>query len=178
MMIITCNNCNKNFDVDSGLIPENGRLLQCNSCNYKWFFKKKISNKPVSSAKINKLTEEQEPLNVEIKVSETERTETIKLLDETAKDNPVIEKISINDNTKKKQIKKETLEPKVEKSKNKKGYSMLGLTFVFIVSFIALIIILDTFQNPIAKIIPNIEHLLYNLYETVNDIILFFSDLM
>jgi len=55
---------------------------------------------------------------------------------------------------------------------------MLGLTFVFIVSFIALIIILDTFQNPIAKIIPNIEHLLYNLYETVNDIILFFSDLM
>ena len=39
-MIITCNNCNKKFDVDSSLIPDMGRLLQCASCDHKWFFKK------------------------------------------------------------------------------------------------------------------------------------------
>ena len=38
-MIISCENCNKNFDVDSTLIPENGRLLQCSACDHKWFYK-------------------------------------------------------------------------------------------------------------------------------------------
>ena len=38
-MIISCENCNKNFEVDSALIPENGRLLQCSACNHKWFYK-------------------------------------------------------------------------------------------------------------------------------------------
>ena len=38
-MIITCENCNKNFDVNSALIPENGRLLQCSACDHKWFYK-------------------------------------------------------------------------------------------------------------------------------------------
>ena len=38
-MIICCENCNKNFDVDSALIPDNGRLLQCSACDHKWFYK-------------------------------------------------------------------------------------------------------------------------------------------
>ena len=40
-MIITCDNCQKKFEIDQDLIPENGRLLQCSACNHKWFFKKK-----------------------------------------------------------------------------------------------------------------------------------------
>ena len=47
-MIITCNNCNKKFDLDSNLIPDKGRLLQCASCNHKWFFKKEILENTVS----------------------------------------------------------------------------------------------------------------------------------
>jgi predicted Zn finger-like uncharacterized protein len=47
-MIITCNNCNKKFDLDSNLIPDKGRLLQCASCNYKWFFKKEIPENTAS----------------------------------------------------------------------------------------------------------------------------------
>ena len=54
----------------------------------------------------------------------------------------------------------------------------MGLIIVFIISFIALIIVLDTFQNPISKIIPDIELILYNLYETINDITLFLKDLI
>ena len=61
--------------------------------------------------------------------------------------------------------------------KNKK-FNILNLTIVFIISFIALIIILDTFKSPLEKIFPNIEFLLYNLYETIYDIVLFFKDLI
>ena len=41
-MIIECVNCNKKFNVNSDLIPENGRLIQCGSCNHSWNFKKEI----------------------------------------------------------------------------------------------------------------------------------------
>jgi len=55
-MIITCENCNKNFEVDSALIPENGRLLQCSACDHKWFYKvSKLSDLELSD---NQTTEE------------------------------------------------------------------------------------------------------------------------
>ena len=38
-MIITCPNCNKQFKIDSSLIPNEGRDLQCGSCNNVWFYK-------------------------------------------------------------------------------------------------------------------------------------------
>ena len=53
-MIIACNNCHKKFDIDSNLIPDKGRLLQCNSCDHKWFYKKEIINKPIEPIKIEK----------------------------------------------------------------------------------------------------------------------------
>ena len=44
-MIIDCPICNKKFDIDQDLIPTDGRLLQCGSCNHKWFFKLNINEK-------------------------------------------------------------------------------------------------------------------------------------
>ena len=38
-MIISCTNCSKKFNIDEILIPENGRLLQCSSCNHKWHYR-------------------------------------------------------------------------------------------------------------------------------------------
>ena len=43
-MIITCEQCNKKFEIESILIPEKGRLLQCSSCNHQWFYKKDVSD--------------------------------------------------------------------------------------------------------------------------------------
>ena len=37
-MIISCTSCNKNFEINSDLIPDSGRLLACGSCNHQWFF--------------------------------------------------------------------------------------------------------------------------------------------
>ena len=42
-MIITCEQCLKKFEIESSLIPKNGRLLQCSSCTHKWFYKRDIS---------------------------------------------------------------------------------------------------------------------------------------
>ena len=186
-MIITCNNCDKKFDIDSSIIPKNGRLLQCNGCNHKWFFKKEIIKEPVLPIEINDRAEINEPIDEQLELEEVtkpiakqvepvenENPETIELLDKTVKDNFVIEKISIKNDVDK-IINKNF---KIKRSKNKRNYNILGLTIVFITSFIALIIILDTFQKPISIFIPNIELLLYSLYETINDVVLFFTDLI
>ena len=39
-MIIECINCPKKFEVNSDLIPDDGRTIQCSSCNHIWFYKK------------------------------------------------------------------------------------------------------------------------------------------
>ena len=167
-MIITCINCSKKFEVDASLIPETGRLLQCNACNYKWFFEKEKGNVLVNPTKIIKNTDE---IKLSEKISVSKKIQSfsdIELLDQDIKE----------DFTTKKKIDK-SIDKSIKKvpSKNKNSYNLLGLTVVFIITFIALIIILDTFQEPLSKIFPNIEIILYNLYETINDIRLFLNDL-
>ena len=44
-MIISCEECNKKFEIDEKLIPSEGRTLQCGSCEHKWFFIKKTKIK-------------------------------------------------------------------------------------------------------------------------------------
>ena len=41
-MIISCPECGKKFEIDASLIPQSGRLLQCGSCENKWFYKKQV----------------------------------------------------------------------------------------------------------------------------------------
>jgi len=145
-MIIDCNNCNKKFELDADLIPKKGRLLECSSCNHKWFFKHE----------------------------DLELFDSRKIIDNKPSDL----KKSININNKKKNSRKKTNEiTPIKKDKNVKKNNFLYMILVFIVSFIALIILIDTFKRPISIIIPNIEILLYNLYETFRDIRLFIKDL-
>ena len=54
-MIITCPGCKKKFEIDQKLIPSEGRMLQCGSCDRQWFFKinvpeKKIVNEETSTS--------------------------------------------------------------------------------------------------------------------------------
>ena len=156
-MIIICINCSKKFNVDSALIPVKGRLLQCSGCNHKWFFKKEFLNESVAPIHIDKPDEEIDLFNKESDDLETQSSKNIELLDRQNNNDPALKKNLFNI--------------------NKNNYNILGLTIVFIISFIALIIVLDTFQDPISKNFNNIEFLLYNLYETISDIVLFLTDL-
>ena len=156
-MIISCNNCDKNFDISSYLIPDEGRLLQCSGCNHKWFFKKEIIKKPLVLAK------NQDP-------------ESITFLDNVPKQDLDINKITDKEQIK---INEDKIIDKIPNNfLKKKKSNILNLFYVFIISFVALIIVIDTFKYPITKIIPNIEFLLYNLYESIKDVILFVKDLI
>jgi len=158
-MIITCINCNKKFKIDGALIPSNGRKLECSNCNHKWFFKNIPETKFIEPMKNDDL-EFFDPVEV-IKSTHSESDKNININD---KINPslgeALDKTTIN------------------KSKNLKKYNFLNLLIVFIVSFVALVLLTDTFKVPISKIFPNIELLLYNLYETLKDIALFSKDLI
>ena len=179
-MIITCINCAKQFEVESSLIPEKGRLLQCNSCNQKWFFKKEIVNKTIAAIKINKPAKETQIYKEEkVKISEFESPKTIELLDRKSKNDFITEKISTNkDENNINEDKKNEQNIETTSPKSKKNSNVLSLIIVLLISFVALIIIFDTLKSPISKIFPNIEFLLYNLYETINDVQLFLKDLI
>ena len=169
-MIITCNNCNKKFDIESNLISDKGRLLQCASCDHKWFFKKEVLEKMVSPIdeetgidSINIFDQNNSSINEEESVSNTSKDEVKVDLEEETK-----EKIEVNIN--------ESTQVNT-KPKEQKNFKILNILVVAIISFVAFIIIVDTFKYPIGKIVPNVEFILYNLYESIKDISLFIRDL-
>ncbi len=163
-MIIQCINCNKKFKVDSTLIPIDGRNIQCGSCNHIWFFIPNFeNNSEISGNKINQKI-------IEPKIEKKK------------------EKLSNNFKNKKSLKKEKFITEKEENFKAPVKYdkksatislnNILSYLIVSIISFIALIIVLDTFQTPISHIYPGTELLLYNLFESIKDIILFIKDLL
>ena len=75
-MIIACPKCKKKFDIEDSLIPEKGRLLQCSSCDNKWFFKKTIEVKKKierisTKTKTNKIPKETEDIIIEAEKNNT-----------------------------------------------------------------------------------------------------------
>ena len=60
----------------------------------------------------------------------------------------------------------------------KSKFNYINLFFVFIISFISLVVLLDTFKSQISNFFPFINIILDNLYETIKDITLFFKDLI
>jgi len=162
-MIITCTSCNKKFEINSNLIPENGRLLECSKCNNQWFFKpKKTTQEPDDNLNEIKL---QPSNNLKKKqITKEKKTKTKETIDYNIGLKPML--------ATKKNIEIE------KKIKNTSGSNLLYLILVFLISIITFIIFIDTFKNPISSIIPNIEFILYNLYESIKDITLFFKDLL
>ena len=132
-MIIVCINCAKQFEVESSLIPKKGRLLQCNSCNQKWFFKKEIINEPIKTIKINKPAKETVNHKDEgVKLSEVESPETIELLDRKIKNDFVVEKILTNkDKNNINEDKKDEENPKITNPKSKKKTNILKFNYYF-----------------------------------------------
>ena len=66
---------------------------------------------------------------------------------------------------------------KYEKKTKLSLVNFIGYFFVLILSFVALLIILDTFEPLFLRIFPNLELILFNFYETLLDIYLFIKDL-
>ena len=161
-MIITCNNCNKKFNIESSLIPEEGRDLQCGSCHHVWFFK-------IDEEKSIPLT-----LNKELETKEVEVKRSIND-EKVVEDKKIVAAKKPEEKEKKIIYKSKPQESKFKKeTKSSKFFSYL---IVFLISFVALIIFLDTLKIPLIKVFPGIEIILFNLFETLKDIKLFIIDL-
>jgi predicted Zn finger-like uncharacterized protein len=170
-MIITCNNCNKKFNIDSNLIPDMGRLLQCASCDHKWFFKKEVLENTVSP-----INEDTSIDNVNIFDQNSSSTDEEKSISDSPNDEV---EVDLEEETKEKiQINIDESPQENTKPKKQKNFKILNIFIVVIISFVAFIIIVDTFKYPIGKIVPNIEFILYNLYESIKDMTLFIKDLI
>ena len=159
-MIITCPNCNKKFKIDNSLVPDEGRDLQCGSCNHIWFYNIQEKNNDVLELKQEIISEDIETKaeNKEDKIEEKQQPEEI---------------IKTEINNKKKQKNTTTL----KKTENK-GSKFFSYLIVFIISFVALIILLDTLKTPLINVFPGLEIILFNLFETLQDIKLFIIDLI
>ena len=147
-MIIICPCGEKKFEVDENLIPDKGRLLKCGSCDQTWFFNRN-------------LVEQTEPL-----------------IDKPVKQKKILYKDENTD----KLASKAPIKPGSELVKYKPKYNFtfgkfLSYIIVSILTFVAIIIVLDTFKSPLSNIFPNLELVLYNLFETLRDLILFAKDL-
>ena len=145
-MIIDCPVCNKKFDIDQDLIPTDGRLLQCGSCNHKWFFKLNINEK-----------KSEEEIKIKPKKDFNINVEAI-------------------DKNLKKEKNAETEEIIPIKKKEKKSINYLNIILVIIISTTAFILVIDTFKNQLTSVFPNIKFLLNNLYQSIEDIKLFILD--
>lgn len=155
-MIIDCPNCSKKFNVEENLIPANGRNIVCGSCNHKWFYNKKeisISTHPIKNESF-------------LQQSKFSNDENKKKYDfEINKENITVKKIKEGNN-------------KIEINKPSIFSKFFSYLIVFIITLIALIILLDTLKTPLVTIFPSLELQILNLYELMKDIKLFISDLI
>ena len=161
-MIIECINCNKKFDVNSELIPASGRTIQCGSCDHIWFFNPSA----------------QEPLiKREIKTSKKTQVKRQKINFENK--NQQTRNSTKNNNKTKTQSTKKNYELAPYKSKSTFSLSkLLSYIIVLIITFVAVIIVIDTFKSPIYKMFPNVENIIFSLFEVLKDIELFIKDLI
>ena len=72
----------------------------------------------------------------------------------------------------------EHLENEAKSSKNPENFRFINFLFLSIITFAALILVLDTFKFQINTALPGFNLLLANFYESLKDIYLFLKDLI
>ena len=163
-MIITCPCEKKQFKIDSSLIPQEGRELQCGSCETVWFYKPK--------------NESEAPLTLNENISENKVEPSIETNHKNLEFRENLQKEKLIEPEIKNKTSKE-IPNKVKKLENEnKGSKFFSYLIVFIISIVALIILLDTLKTPLINVFPGLEIVLFNLFETLQDIKLFIIDLI
>ena len=153
-MIIVCPSCGKNFNVRDDQIPDKGRLLQCSNCKHEWFYTKNTIpvNDNLDEQSNDELTQE----SFGILDEEEDRSDEVIIEDKTV----------------------ELEKPKNIKKKKTIKINFFKLLLVFIISFVAFVLIVDTFLVQISEYVPFAEKYLDNLYQSIIDISLFFQNLI
>ena len=163
-MIIECPACSKKFNIDENLIPDEGRLLKCGNCDHTWFHKKQENLKSeTENIKINEIQENKLEINIE---------PVEKPIKQTKKISKKISKKSLSKESTSKEL------VSINKSSVSRENYIIKKIFLIIISFIAFILLVDTFKNQISVIFPGILKMSESLYLVINDLKLFIKDLL
>ena len=165
-MIISCPNCEKQFKIDTSQIPIKGRNLQCGSCGHTWFYKIEDVSSEVTTLKDEQSNNEIETKKIISDIEKTFEINEIKSNKRPLKNEKKVKKLKENQKSTSKKIN--------EVNSGSKFFSNL---VVYVISFVALIIFIDTLKKPLINIFPGSEIILLNLFETLQDIKLFIIDL-
>ena len=136
-------------------------IIECINCHKKFEFKSSLipqSGRKIQCGSCNHIWFYKEIKNV--------TKDEIKIKDDNHKNAEIIKELD------KKEIKDRP------KTNNLNFSKFLSYLIVGIISFVAIIVILDTFKSPLKKIFPNLEIFLFNLNETLKDIFLFIKNLL
>jgi len=166
-MIITCPSCKKKFNIDADLIPVEGRDLQCGACDKVWFYKNNNQtteplnlnqNEPLNESKtniINNITNETPDVHTQVVTEKIKNEEDEIIVKQIEEEQPI----------------------RFEKKEKKRNIKFFSYLIVLIISFVALIVLVDTLKTPLINVFPGLEMILFNLFETLKDIKLFIIDL-
>ena len=165
-MIINCECGKKKFNIDSSLIPKEGRLLKCGSCSKIWHYTPIIETKNDEELDLE--------INENIVENEVQSDEAINDENFTA----INEKVLSEENTD--HDEKEEYNIKEEKENDEKQGKIkmvLAYFIVVIISLLGLIFLLDTFKSYLLSMFPSITPLFDSFYETLLVLKRFIKDL-
>ena len=165
-MIINCECGKKKFNIDSSLIPIEGRLLKCGSCSKIWHYTPIIENKKNEDldVKIN-----ENFIQNEVQSDEAINDESFTDINEEV----LSEKITDGDEDEENNIKEE----KENEGQQVKIRMVIVYFIVVIISLLGLIFLLDTFKSYLISVFPTITPFFDSFYETLLDFKLFIKDL-
>ena len=164
-MIINCECGKKKFNIDSSLIPIEGRLLKCGSCSKIWHYT------PIIETKKNE--------DLDIKINENDIQNEVQS-DEVINDEnftDINEEMLSEENTDDEDD-ENNLKEDEEKEEKQGKIKMVSVYFiVVIISLLGLIFLLDTFEFYLNSVFPTITPFYDSFYETLLDFKLFIRDL-
>ena len=165
-MIINCECGKKRFNIDSSLIPDQGRLLKCGSCSKIWHYTPIIetTNDKELDVKINENVVKNEVQSDEVINDENFTSINEEVLSEKNTDDYKEEEYN---------IKKE----KENDEKHGKIKMVLVYFIVVIISLLGLIFLLDTFKSYLISVFPTLTPFFDSFYEILLDFKLFIKDL-
>ena len=165
-MIINCECGKKKFNIDSRLIPKEGRLLKCGSCSKIWHYTPIIETKNDEELDLE--------INENIVQNEVQSNETINDKNFTN----INEEVLSEENTDYEEDEENNINDKKENEEKQGKIKMILVYFIVIViSLLGLIFLLDTFKSYLISVFPTITPFLDSFYETLLDFKLFIKDL-
>ena len=173
-MIIECPNCNKKFNIDKKLIPENGRTLKCSSCDHIWHYKTPVIKNIDDVEKPQDKNTNLDTYNSEVEKKDDDNNKDINDGNFTDKNHESLYEKNRDDVEDEED---DIIDEKENEEKQGKIKMVLVYFILVIISLLGLLFLLDTFKSYLISVFPTLTPFFDSFYETLLDFKLFIKDL-